>query len=241
MLSVWNMQLREGMVLHWDGLNPSLREVVLSSAIGDGTTPKNLDLEVMERIENFLWELPPPEYPFEIDEQLAAEGEVVYEAHCASCHTPGQGRTGQVIPVEELGTDRHRVDMWEAKDAQAYNDKYSDYEWKFNQFQDIDGYAASPLDGLWLRAPYLHNGSLPTLEDLLKAPEDRPTEFYRGYDVYDQEKVGFIHDLDEKPQTGIKLFRYDTSLPGNSHAGHLYGTALSDEDKRELIEYLKTK
>jgi Cytochrome c len=241
MLSVWNMQLREGMVLHWDGLNPSLREVVLSSAIGDGTTPKNLDLEVMERIENFLEELPPPEYPFEIDEQLAAEGQGVYEAHCSSCHTPGQGRTGQVIPVEEVGTDRHRVDMWEAKDAAAYNAKYSDYEWKFNQFQDIDGYAATPLDGLWLRAPYLHNGSVPTLEDLLKPRESRPTEFYRGYDVYDPEKVGFIHNLEENPQTGVKLFQYDTSLPGNSNGGHLYGTDLSDAEKRALIEYLKTE
>lgn len=241
MLSVWNLQLREGMVLHWDGLNPSLREVVLSSAIGDGTTPENLDLAVMERIENFLKELPPPEYPFEIDEQLAAEGEAVYDAHCASCHTPGQGRTGQVIPVEEVGTDRHRVDMWEAKDAQAYNDKYRDYEWKFNQFQDLDGYAAVPLDGLWLRAPYLHNGSVPTLEDLLKPPESRPAVFYRGYDVYDPEKVGFVHDLEENPQTGIKLFRYDTSLPGNSNAGHLYGTGLPDADKEALIEYLKTK
>jgi hypothetical protein len=241
MLSVWNMQLREGMVLHWDGLNPSLREVVLSSAIGDGTTPKNLDLEVMERIENFLEELPPPEYPFEIDEQLAAEGEVVYEAHCTSCHTPGQGRTGQVIPVEEVGTDRHRVDMWEAKDAQAYNGKYSDYGWKFNQFQDIDGYAATPSGRPLLKSALPAQRLCAHPGGLAKAPENRPTEFYRGYDVYDPEKVGFVHNLEENPQTGRKLFRYDTSLPGNSNAGHLYGVDLSDDDKRALIEYLKTK
>jgi hypothetical protein len=79
------------------------------------------------------------------------------------------------------------------------------------------------------------------LEDLLKPRESRPTEFYRGYDVYDPEKVGFIHNLEENPQTGVKLFQYDTSLPGNSNAGHLYGTDLSDAEKRALIEYLKTE
>ena len=63
--------------------------------------------------------------------------------------------------------------------------------WKFSHFRKTDGYANMPLDGVWLRAPYLHNGSVPTLRALL-FPEERPAVFYRGYDVYDWQRVGFV-------------------------------------------------
>jgi hypothetical protein len=94
-----------------------------------------------------------------------------------------------------------------------------------------------PLDGVWLRAPFLHNGSVPTLRDLLEVPENRPKEFYRGYDVYDPVKVGFVSNVTE--ENGHKYFRYDTSTPGNSNAGHLYGTSLTAEEKDALVEYIK--
>ena len=63
--------------------------------------------------------------------------------------------------------------------------------WRFSHFRKTDGYANMPLDGMWLRAPYLHNGSVPTLRALL-FPEKRPAEFYRAYDVYDWDNVGFV-------------------------------------------------
>ena len=241
MLSIWNLKIRDGMVFHWEGLNSSLREVVLSSAIGDGATASSLDLDVMARIQEFLEKMPPPSFPFDIDDSLAGAGQAVFSQHCAMCHAPGQGRTGQVIPIAEIGTDRHRLDMWGSKDAAAYNEKFKDYEWRFTSFLDIDGYAAVPLDGVWSRAPYLHNGSVPSLRDLLDPPEERPKAFYRGYDVCDPESVGFIYDVAEDPQTGITFFEFDTTLPGNSNEGHIYGTELSPKDKDSLIEYLKTQ
>ena len=61
-------------------------------------------------------------------------------------------------------------------------------EERFSHFRKTFGYANSPLDGVWLRAPYLHNGSVPTLRDLLEPSDQRPKTFYRGYDVYDQRK-----------------------------------------------------
>ncbi len=94
-----------------------------------------------------------------------------------------------------------------------------------------------PHDGLWLRAPYLHNGSVPTLTDLLEPPAQRPTRFWRGYDVYDPVKVGFVSTGREAERAGTP---YDTSRPGNSNAGHVYGTTLPPESKRALLEYLKT-
>ena len=90
--------------------------------------------------------------------------------------------------------------------------------WRFQHFRKTFGYANMPLDGLWLRAPYLHNGSVPTLRDLLEPAAKRPATFYRGYDVYDPVNVGFVSNVAE--DGGRKLFRYDTAVPGNSNAGH---------------------
>jgi hypothetical protein len=115
---------------------------------------------------------------------------------------------------------------------------FPDSQYRFRRFRKTDGYANHPLDGIWARAPYLHNGSVPTLRDLLEPPERRPAAFYRGYDVYDQARVGFVTDV--PAENGRRFFRYDTSIPGNSNAGHVYGTTLTDEDKRAIVEYLKT-
>ena len=112
---------------------------------------------------------------------------------------------------------------------------------RFRHFRKTFGYANSPLDGVWLRAPYLHNGSVPTLRDLLEPSDQRPKSFYRGYDVYDQKKLGFISDVaheEDRP-----YFLYNTDEPGNSNKGHegkAYGTELSTAEKDALVEYLKT-
>jgi hypothetical protein len=143
-----------------------------------------------------------------------------------------------VIPIAELGTDRLRLDAWTANDANAYNALGDGRDWKFSAFRKTDGYVAVPLDGVWLRAPYLHNGSVPSLADLLEPPERRPREFWRGYDVYDPANVGFVSSGSESRRIGTL---HDVAKPGNSHAGHLYGTELPAESKRALLEFLKTQ
>ena len=72
---------------------------------------------------------------------------------------------------------------------------------------------------------------------LLQEPARRPKSFYRGYDMLDADKVGFISQGPDAQRVG---FRYDTSERGNGDAGHLWGTTLADEEKKELLEYLKT-
>jgi hypothetical protein len=110
--------------------------------------------------------------------------------------------------------------------------------WGFHRFRATGGYANHPLQGIWVRAPYLHNGSVPSLDDLLKAPDQRTKKFYAGNDVYDQARVGFVSD---KPAEGERTFvEFDTTLKGNSNSGHVYGIGLSDADRRALLEYLKT-
>jgi hypothetical protein len=98
-----------------------------------------------------------------------------------------------------------------------------------------------PLDGVWLRAPYLHNGSVPSLGELLKPGKDRTPVFYRGYDVYDPVNVGFA--VKPGQDAARKYFRFDTNVAGNGNAGHegrRYGTQLADSDKEALLEFLKT-
>lgn len=238
-MSLWSLEGRP--VFHWDGLQRSLRETAFSGALGSGATGDSLDIETIEKVIAFIRTVRPPDYPFEADAELASRGKALFGEHCASCHARGGSRTGSVIPLEEIGTDSHRAFMWGDKDAKAYNDAFSEYPWGFTEFQNVDGYVAIPLDGLWSRAPYLHNGSVPTLAALLDTPDARPRQFYRGYDVYDPVGVGFVSTVDIDPVSGQRFFLYDTAQAGNSNAGHVYGTTLTAEQKRALIEYLKTE
>lgn len=98
---------------------------------------------------------------------------------------------------------------------------------------DLRAYKARPLNGVWASAPYLHNGSVPTLADLLRPPDQRPATFTTGLLEYDPVRVGFAADR-------VGPFLVDTSLPGGSNRGHLYGTTLSEPERAALLEYLKT-
>jgi cytochrome c peroxidase len=117
-----------------------------------------------------------------------------------------------------------------------------DGSYRYKHYRKTNGYANMPLDGVWLRAPYLHNGSVPTLRDLLNPQSERPPEFYRGNDIYDPKNAGFM-STQPKDAEGKNLFLYKTNIPGNrndGHEGRRYGTELPPGEKEALIEYLKT-
>jgi len=97
-------------------------------------------------------------------------------------------------------------------------------------------YAARPLYGIWAAAPYLHNGSVPTLYDLLLPPEQRPKKFVLGAREYDPVKLGFVVETSCSQQDCV----VDTTQTGDGNGGHLWGTDLSDPDRMALLEYLKT-
>jgi len=244
--SIWNQRKKKGMQLHWDGNNTVVEERNKSAAFGTGTTPPTIDLEAIGRIENWLLDLKQPSYPFAIDAALVARGAPIYKEYCANCHgASGQDFSGEsvgkVTPIEQVGTDRRRLDSYTYTLAVNQSTLYAGYPHRFQHFRKTFGYANMPLDGLWLRAPYLHNGSVPTLRDLLEPAARRPKVFYRGYDVYDQKNVGFVSTV--AGERGRKYFKYDTATAGNSNAGHegrAYGTELPAAEKAALLEYLKT-
>jgi mono/diheme cytochrome c family protein len=244
--SLWNQAPREGMHLHWDGNNTSVDERNLSAALGAGVTPVTVDHAAIKRVRDWIWTLPPPAYPYPIDRITAARGVTLYQQHCLECHGSHKfregvkdgARMGLVEDIARIGTDRHRLDSYTDVFATNQTALYPESEYRFTHFTKTNGYANQPLDGIWLRGPYLHNGSVPTLRDLLEPPERRPAKFFRGYDVIDRAKVGFVSNVGQAD--GRSFFLYDTSVPGNSNGGHTYGVTLPDADKQAIVEYLKT-
>ncbi|HTT21863.1 MAG TPA: hypothetical protein VMG82_23240 [Candidatus Sulfotelmatobacter sp.] len=260
--SIWYQGPRKGMQLHWDGNNTSVDERNLSAAFGTGAYPPTLDVDRVLRTAKWLETAKPPVYPYPINGSLAAQGQHVYQEYCIRCHgtreppfrhEPPQANelVGTVVPIEKIGTDRWRLDSYTWVLAVNQSTLYAGYEkdWgfdppypqRFTHFRKQSGYANSPLDGIWLRAPYLHNGSVENLWELLKPEKDRVGSFYRGNDVYDPKNVGFVSTISE--QDGRKFFLLDTRQPGNGNGGHTgpaYGTELPDQEKWALIEYLKT-
>jgi len=177
-------------------------------------------------------------------------------------------RTNSIIPLSEIGTDPERVTFRYYGElaglvhahlnavrqgapylATAPNRKHP---FAFDRMEiyplpgeeenvETRGYIAGPLDGAFLRAPYLHNASVLTLAELINL-EPRRRVFFRGRNLYDLERIGFISPLktDDK-----HYFTFDTTTPGNTRTGHDYPWAYDDpsrseEDLRALLEYLRT-
>jgi hypothetical protein len=233
---LWNQQARRTHHAQWDGNNASLSERNRIAAIGAGATPDQADADELEWIDDWVLTVPVPKYPFAIDQQLAEKGAPIFQIQCSRCHAADGSRMGQVTPIDEIGTDRARFDAFTPDLAAAMNTLRA-RRWSIQSFQKTAGYANLFLDGVWARAPYLHNGSVPNLRALLEPPEKRPTVYYRGSDVYDPQNLGFVSSGPEAERAG---FRFDTTIKGNGNGGHLHGTSLAPEEKDALIEYLKT-
>ncbi len=246
--TIWNQARKKGMQLHWDGNNDSVEERNLNAAHGTGATPSTLDHAAMARIQawNATATAPPFTGFFPVDMVKAQRGAAIYGKYCAACHgASGSDFTGeyvgQVTPLKTIGTDPYRLLSFSPDLALNLGTPYAGTPYRFKHFRKTWGYANAPLDGLWLRAPYLHNGSVPTLWDLLQPAAKRPKTFYRGDDLYDPVNLGFVSDRAE--EGGKRYFPYDTALPGNGNFGHegrAYGTELAPDEKWALIEYLKT-
>jgi len=171
----------------------------------------------------------PPRFPkeFPIDRSKAQAGRAVFDRQCAGCHV--DGRAGSPTPVE-VGFSRDRLANWRQKTAMQPGPE------RRGRSEDAARYRVPNLDGIWLRAPYLRDGSVPSLRDLLTPPAQRPKAFRAGCDVFDPVKVGF-----KACGEGETAARAPAADPkdGDSPA-HSFGTDLPDPEKANLIEYLKT-
>lgn len=230
--SVWNQRVRIEGWHHWDGNNGSLDERNISAALAGGAAEWLLDRHSIGRVSDWLMDLPPPSFPDEIDSALAQRGKAIFMTEqCASCHTPNGNRQSSVTSLREVQTDPDRSILFSRQMVENFSQVGKLYSWHFQNYRQTDGYANMPLDGIWMRAPYLHNGSVPTLHALFQQPHERPVTFRTGCDLLDPMAVGFVCS---------DGFEFNTLLKGNRNIGHNYGTRLPPEDIAALIEYLKT-
>jgi RoxA-like, cytochrome c-like len=243
----WHLKKKQTM--YYDGRTDS-RSVrsLMQFMLGELERDEFVKLEPTFRdIRAYLLTLSPPKYPFSIDGDLASQGKRVFERDCARCHgTYGEQPSypNKVVELDVIGTDPARAKAPSALLVAHYNKSW------FGEFYPADekmtGYQAPPLDGVWATAPYLHNGSVPTLANLLDS-ETRPHRFLRppstSFDHYDQVKVGWkAEEMDEAPDHDSQELRryFDSSRFGLNNAGHTFGDHLDDPERRALIEYLKT-
>jgi mono/diheme cytochrome c family protein len=214
--------------------------------LGEKTLAQFKELEPTYRdIQAFFNNLKPPKYPFPIDRDRAETGKILFNKTCAKCHgTYGDDPKypNRIVELDEIGTDPARARGISPRFVAHYNSTWFGED--FPVAEEMTGYQAPPLDGVWATAPYLHNGSVPTLANLLKS-SDRPSKFYRppstDFDYYDRVNVGWKFEVPTEgaaPDKAKSLF--DSQRFGLGNAGHTFGDKLTDDERSQVIEYLKT-
>ena len=277
---------------NWDGNQGASSRTLASgsSATGD---PRMVNVRIHEPLNPFIDNLPPPPYPFGgIDLARAREGKALFKENCAACHTSRNqmiypASSLGVDPNRTLvntSVSRYGLAALVMEGCRIYglnNQGQPGAEWCVPEgdwqkqldeyFRDTpgrvaegrNGYKADVLHGIWAQAPYLHNGSVPTLGQLVCAPT-RPSRFLRGNLHYDETLVGF--EWSDRPSARygpndtILIKEYDTAVPGKANTGHTYGADLCPDtsgldpitDRKTigerirqsragaLLEYLKT-
>ncbi|MCS7045943.1 MAG: c-type cytochrome [Gemmataceae bacterium] len=221
-------------------------------------TPDN-SREVFEKtepvfadIQAYILSLEAPKYPLAVDRALADKGERLFHRHCSQCHGsygPQWSYPNKIVPIEIIGTDPTRLVGLSRALGEHYNRSWFAKE-KGDGYLAMEpkGYQAPPLDGVWATAPYFHNGSVPTLYDVLNS-QTRPKIFTRSFQThredYDEVKVGWkVKVLERGADANLSDFErrkiYDTTQPGRGNGGHTFGDRLTEEERRAVVEYLKT-
>jgi hypothetical protein len=248
--------------IHYDGNTNSILERNIGQALGMGTVfdsktyESTLRIENLHRLEVLTHKLKPPTWPSDIlgpvNQAKAKAGEKIYNDTCRDCHQ------NRLYALSDVGTDPRRANSFgqpvagnkpfpiaikpilDGLKARAFSDDgisaadQASMDANPVVWRATGQYLARPLAGVWATAPYLHNGSVPTLWHLLH-PAQRPAKFIVGNREYDPAKLGY--------STTGSGWTFDTSQPGNSNVGHTgerYGTNLTEDQKATLLEYLKT-
>jgi hypothetical protein len=252
---------------HWDGNTTSLTERNIGQALGLGAVvdeagDSTVRIGNIQTLERLARKLAAPAWPFgPLDTNLVGAGARIFADKCAGCHGVAADSGLALAPNDpDGGTDPNRATSF----AKTLADGTPYYEALKNELgtvmvhaydyedaaadarEDIGAvkwrapgsYAARPLDGVWATAPYLHNGSVATLADLLEPPASRPRSFSVGSRTFDPDRVGYSGNPEADAGDS---FPYDASGAGNDPGGHDYGTMLEAGDKRALLEYLKSR
>lgn len=254
---------------HYDNNTTSIVQRNIGEDLGVGavvntsTGESSVQLRNLIRLETLATKITTPQWPAEfgaLDASRTARGAAIYKQQCASCHDYGSDGMfpDRVEALDKIGTDPNRaanfannlgpktfpeslhgVLVLVQNKAMARENISAEEVAKVErariEWRATNKYSSRPLAGIWASAPYLHNGSVPTLYDLLLPPDKRPKTFHTGSREFDPKKVGYVSD---GSQGGT--FELDTTLDGNHNTGHTYGTDLTEDQRWDLIEYIKS-
>jgi hypothetical protein len=277
---------------NWDGNQGASSRTLASGASATGD-PRMVNVRIHEPLNPFIDNLPPPPYPFpSVDLARAREGKALFKEKCASCHAPRNqtiyratalgvdpNRTTVNTSVSRYGLAALVMEACaiyglnnEGKPGADWCVPTGDWQARLDEYfrdtprrvvEGTNGYKADMLHGIWAQSPYLHNGSVPTLGQLV-CPDTRPGRFLRGNLNYDENLVGFEWAVRPAARYGphdtILVKEFDTTVPGKSNKGHPFGADLCPDtggldpvaDRKEietrllrsqvgsLLAYLKT-
>jgi hypothetical protein len=242
----WQLQYKERIYADGSGAASGHRSF-MATLVAFGITPDQLVAREQDFVDiaHYVRSMQAPCWSFTtLDEEKRARGRQVFSATCARCHGVYEGAEAQypnlVVPLEEVGTDPVRAQRFGSDEALVLNGSW----FGDPPLSSTGGYLAPPLVGIWARAPYFHNGSVPDLIGVLD-PSKRPARWRRlGSELehYDVERVGLRYDevsTPGDPDTREGRLVYDTTREGMGNGGHPFGAPLSEADRSDLLEYLR--
>lgn len=251
----WRMKKKPAMFSLGEGRLDHARIMMSASMLCSDTLEELQAIDAYAAdIRAFLANLEPPQWPFDLNDSQVQVGEQVFSDNCSQCHGT-YGENGQyparLVPIEQVQTDSTLVDFAHGEGI-AYIDWFNrSFYGQAATLSPGAGYVAPPLDGIWATAPFLHNGSVPSLRALLNSAI-RPAIWYHTVssasdsDSYDTVNLGWpyreLPDGSSADQTdaGHDSRVYDTRIRGYANTGHRFGDHLSESDRSAVIEYLKT-
>jgi len=240
----WMLKKKNAMFYNGFGRGDFGRFLMASNLLTVNDTSESREVDAhFNDVLAYINSIQPPAYPNPVNKKLVKHGGILFVQYCSKCHG-SYGNSGEypnlLIPESDIKTD-----------SLLYKSNYQSYQfvdWFNNSWfamgdhpaklEPFNGYIAPPLDGIWITAPYLHNGSVPDLETLLNSKE-RPTYWSRDFDhpEYDYDKLGWKYSVKDSAQGTTT---YNTTLRGYGNYGHTYGDKLSNRERKAIIEYLKT-
>jgi hypothetical protein len=240
----WMLKKKHAMFYNGYGRGDFGRFLMASNllTVNDSSESREVDSHFNDVLA-YLDSLQAPPFPRPIDAGLAGKGAILFDEHCARCHGhygSGGDYPNLLIPESLVQTDSllFRSNYQNAQFVDWFNRSWFSQGDHPARLEPNAGYIAPPLDGIWITAPYFHNGSVPNLEEVLNS-RTRPKRWKRDFDrpVYDYRRVGWTYTI---PDSGSGTDIYDTSLPGYGNYGHRFGDRLSEQQRKALLEYLKT-
>ncbi|MEJ7737472.1 MAG: hypothetical protein WKF97_08610 [Chitinophagaceae bacterium] len=210
--------------------------------VSDTSESREVDSHISDVLA-YIYTLQPPKFPLSVNDGLVKEGEKIFVKNCSKCH----GKYGAsyeypnyLIPQSVIKTDSllFKSNYQNPELVNWFNKSWFAQGNHAARLEPFNGYIAPPLDGAWVTSPYLHNGSVPTIEGVLNS-KARPKYWSRNFEnpKYDYVMLGWQHQAHDQPG-GTAV--YNTDLPGYGNYGHYFGDKLTDQERKAVIEYVKT-